>query len=171
MTWGVKHNIEDLEDITQELSGLVKSAMKELADDVKKELVESIEKGDTAWPPLSETTRMISGRDKPLVNTGELMRAIQVQAGDKEALVGILIPKGESGKDLETMASVAEGGAYIKVTDKMRTWFAAKGRPLRKTTTVIRVPPRPVFDPKVEFIEGKIDEIFGDVLDNVVELL
>lgn len=169
--WGVKHNIEQLGDIEGDLRSMVKSAMQEIAEDVKDELTMSVERGDTAWPPLSETTRLMTGRDRPLVNTGDFVRAIRTQVGDNHASIGILIPKGETGKDLEVMSRVVEGGAYVKVTDKMRKFFAAKGRPLRKTTSVIYVPPRPVFNPSVGFIEDKLDEIFGEVLDNLVEIL
>jgi len=46
---------------------------------------------------------------------------------------------------------VHEFGARIKVTDKMRKWFAAQGYPLRKETTHIVIPER-------SFIRAGFDE-------------
>jgi hypothetical protein len=170
--WGVRIKSPKLnENLERDLLGLVKPAIAELAEDVREELVRSVESGDTSWPPLSETTRFLTGRDRPLVGTGDFVRSIRSQVGDKSASVGVLLPKGETGRDMEAMARVTEGGADIMVTDKMRRWFAAKGRPLRKTTVVIKIPPRPVFNPSVGFIEENIDEIFGEVLDRLVELV
>jgi hypothetical protein len=171
MRWGVKHNFSKLKNVEDDLKAMVKSSMGKLATEVKTELVDSVESGDTAWPPLSETTRFLTNRDRPMVGTGDFVRSIRTEVTGDKASIGILIPKGEKGQDMEAMARVAEGGAYVRVTEKMRKWFAAKGRPLRKTTSVIYVPPRPVFNPKTEFVEDKIDEIFGNVLNNLVEKL
>lgn len=49
------------------------------------------------------------------------------------------------------IAEIQEYGATIKVTDKMRKWFAAQGYPLNSHTTEIHIPPR-------SFIRTTIDE-------------
>lgn len=67
----------------------------------------------------------------------------------KGARAGILKNKrypGEGGKEgisLVENALLQEYGATIRVTDKMRKWFAAQGCPLRKDKTSIVIPPRP----------------------------
>jgi hypothetical protein len=168
--WGVKVHFKPLNDISGELRPLIKSTMADLAKEVHTGIVDSIAAGDTAWPPLSETTKMISGSDRPF-SSGELARSIRTETTDDSAVVGILIPKGDKGNDMEIASNVAESGATIKVTEKMRKFFAAKGRPLRKTTSVIMVPPRPVFSANDEFVEGLVDEKFEEVLDQIVEMI
>ena len=168
--WGIKVSFKPFKDISGELRPLIKSTMADLAKEVHTGIVDSIAAGDSAWPPLSETTRMISGSDRPF-SSGEMAKAIRTESDDDSATVGILIPKGDRGQDMEIAAAVAESGATIKVTDKMRKFFAAKGKPLRKTTSVIMVPPRPVFSINDEFVEGLVDEKFEEVLDQIVEMI
>lgn len=44
--------------------------------------------------------------------------------------------------DLEMIAGVHEFGVDIRVTPKMRAWFAYQGYPLKSTTTSIKIPER-----------------------------
>jgi hypothetical protein len=166
----IQANTNVIKDIEDELDIILEEAMKELAERVKTDIVESIDKGDDGWLQLSETTKFLTGRDRAH-SSGELARSIRAEVDGKTAKIGVLVPKGESGRDMLIAANVAENGAYIQVTEKMRDWFAARGKALRKTTSVIRIPPRPIFAPSSKKIDERIDEIFGDVLDQVVEIL
>lgn len=57
------------------------------------------------------------------------------------------------------LAGIHEYGCHIKVTKKMRAWFARNGYPLKKTTTEIVIPER-------SFLRAGFDEY----ADGVVEL-
>ena len=63
--------------------------------------------------------------------------------------------KYEDGTPVAKVAEINEFGATIKVTDKMRKWFAAQGFPLNKNTTEIHIPAR-------SFIRTTIDERSDD---------
>ena len=48
----------------------------------------------------------------------------------------------DDGTPVAKVAEINEFGATIRVTDKMRKWFAFQGFPLNKNTTEIHIPPR-----------------------------
>ncbi|WOC33051.1 MULTISPECIES: hypothetical protein [Caproicibacterium] len=56
------------------------------------------------------------------------------------------------------LAGIHEYGCHIKVTEKMRAWFARNGYPLKKTTTEIVIPER-------SFLRAGFDEYAEDVVD------
>lgn len=57
----------------------------------------------------------------------------------------------DDGTQVAKVAEINEFGATIKVTDKMRKWFAWQGFPLNKNTTEIHIPAR-------SFIRSTCDE-------------
>lgn len=65
--------------------------------------------------------------------------------GKRKIRVGLM------GGDMAEIGAVHEFGARIRVTPKMRKWFAAQGFPLRKDTTHIVIPER-------SFIRAGFDE-------------
>jgi hypothetical protein len=118
-------------------------------------------------------TKAIKRSDKLLVDSGDFLRAVRktIDAGKKEALVGILDERGPHGQDLELIALVLEGGAYVRVTEKLRGWMAAQGFPLRKTTMYIRVPPRPVMGVAADEVEDEFGELVDMAVDAAVDQL
>lgn len=170
--WGCKvktNGISGLIGFMRELKHeVLEPAISHLADDIRDQLIASIDQGRSEWPPLSEVTKWLKGSDQMLVNTGDFKNSIQVEKDGAHALIGVLVPRGSKGQDMELIARVIEGGATIPVTDKMRKWFAAKGKPLRKTTAAIIVPARPIFNPSIRELDDRLDEVFGLYLDKFV---
>lgn len=70
----------------------------------------------------------------------------------------------DDGTPVAKVALINEFGATIKVTDKMRRWFAAQGFPLNKHTTEIHIPAR-------SFIRSTVDEKQKDWGDTINKLL
>ncbi|MBU5214359.1 hypothetical protein [Heyndrickxia oleronia] len=99
-------------------------------------------------------------------NIGQLMSTLK-KMGKKELKVGIF-----GGGDLVMIGAVHEFGTEIKVTDKMRKWFAANGYPLKKDKTTIKIPERSFlrsgYDENVDAIVKKVADILPDVLENKV---
>jgi len=91
----------------------------------------------------------IKGSSRPLVDTGALVgsligRALAWNVGE----IGVL----RKGPHTQNIAVILHFGAKVPVTDKMRRyfhWLASKNpkvKPLKKTTTVIVIPPRPFME-------------------------
>ncbi|MFD1206641.1 hypothetical protein ACFQ38_16210 [Sporosarcina contaminans] len=100
-------------------------------------------------------------------NTKELLRTLK-EIGKAQINVGILGDDSE----IAMIATVHEFGCNIQVTDKMRGWFGANGYPLKKETTVIRIPERSFlrsgYDENIDKIVGKVEEMLPSVLENDV---
>lgn len=66
------------------------------------------------------------------------------------------------------LAGIHEYGCIIQVTDKMRKWFAAQGYPLKKSTTVIKIPERSFLrnghDENAEKVITQTERALGQVL-------
>lgn len=92
-------------------------------------------------------------------NTKQLLRTLK-EMGKSQINVGIL--GGES--ELSMIAAVHEFGCDIQVTDKMRGWFGANGFPLKKDTTVIRIPER-------SFLRAGYDENINQIVEQVEKQL
>lgn len=75
-----------------------------------------------------------SALDKAL---GEMEEKLN-QLEKKTIEVGVL----SNDSELQMIANVHEYGASIRVTPKMRAWFAYNGYPLKVTTTTIEIPER-----------------------------
>ncbi|WP_446662955.1 hypothetical protein [Geobacillus sp. CCR] len=91
------------------------------------------------------------------------------QLGGKQIKVGLF---GKDDSELVMIGAVHEYGAEIPVTPKMRAWFAANGYPLRKETTVIKIPERSWlrsgYDENINKIAKKIEEMAPDVIEGNV---
>jgi hypothetical protein len=94
----------------------------------------------------------------------EIIKNLQKLNG-KKIKVGVF---GDDGSDLVMIARVHEYGCEIPVTQKMRAWFAANGYPLKKETTLIRIPERSFlrsgYDENIDTISKKIEEMVPDVI-------
>lgn len=91
------------------------------------------------------------------------------QLGGKQIKVGLF---GKDDSELVMIGAVHEYGAEIPVTPKMRAWFAANGYPLRKETTVIKIPERSWlrsgYDENIDKIAKKIEKMVPDVIEGNV---
>lgn len=136
-----------------------------------------LESGRPDWKPLSDATVILRGErnaargvpaskeytepkgsTRPLVDSGAFKRAIELEQDQDSSRVGILIPTGEDGQNLEMISQIMENGAAIRVTERMRRYLSAQGINLRRTTTVIIVPPRPLFGPNIDDVEEHLNE-------------
>jgi len=160
------HNFAELELLLDpaafdaRLKGNIKRATTRIGLDAERQIKEDITGGK--FDKNSPITTAIKGSSRPLVDTGELFKAInsQVLAWD-EVVVGVLRSKKVTGKDgkaddLLNIAAVLHEGATITVTQKMRNFFAAmarkhpgKYRPLRASTKAIIIPRRPFLESAV----------------------
>lgn len=100
-------------------------------------------------------------------NTKQLLQTLK-ELGKSQIDVGIV--GGDS--EIAMIAAVHEFGCDIQVTDRMRGWFGANGYPLKKETTVIRIPERSFlrsgYDENIDKIAGKVEEMLPAVLENDV---
>jgi len=91
------------------------------------------------------------------------------QLGGKQIKVGLF---GKDDSELVMIGAVHEYGAEIPVTPKMRAWFAANGYPLKKETTVIKIPERSWlrsgYDENIDKIAKKIEKMVPDVIEGNV---
>lgn len=115
------------------------------------------------YEPNSVITIAIKGSSRPLVDTGALSASITSRVKWDVAFIGVLRStqrKSRDGNsyDLLNVAFVVHEGAAIRVTDKMRRFFALMARenpgrwfPIRPGTKIIRIPGRP-------FLEAALDD-------------
>lgn len=104
----------------------------------------------------SPLTKALKDSDTPLVNTGELAKAVEVElSGSFVAFVGFLRnQKMSNGGDLKKIVPLLEKGFEVKITKRMRKWLFLKMRELNipegpRTSSggVLRVPARPFISP------------------------
>lgn len=109
-------------------------------------------------------TNNIERLKKDLQKLGRSTLKVGVFGGEKQEGADI---------DLVDLASIHEYGCEIPVTPKMRAWFAYNGYPLKKSTTVIRIPERSFirsgFDENVDKIADKVQEVIPSVLESEVD--
>lgn len=101
-------------------------------------------------------------------NTKQLLKTLK-EIGKSQIKVGIL----GADSELSMIAAVHEFGVDIQVTDKMRGWFGANGYPLKKSTTVIRIPERSFlrsgYDENIDKVAHKVEQMLPSVLENDVD--
>ncbi len=90
-------------------------------------------------------------------------------AGLKGKKINVGVPDGEQ----SYIAKIHEYGVRIPVTDKMRAYLAARGLPLKKTTTEIVIPERSFlrsgYDENKDAVFKKASFLLGDVLDGTMK--
>lgn len=105
---------------------------------------------------------------------GEVIKNIE-KLKSRKIKVGVFGGEKHEGSDIDLvdLASIHEYGCDIPVTPKMRAWFAYNGYPLKKSTTVIRIPERSFirsgFDENVDKIADKVQEVIPSVLESEVD--
>lgn len=73
-----------------------------------------------------------------------------------------------TGSEQAYIAAIHEWGVNIAVTDKMRRWFIAQGRPLKKSTTQIVIPERSFFRNGMDAEGSKIVDNYEKLVGNVM---
>ena len=175
--WDVRVQIPplDIPAFVEHLTVIRQLVVEDLAEIAYVSLQSFIEDQKDAFPTLSDVTKWFKQRTmknpKVRVSSGDFLRAIRMDVEDGKAQVGILIPRGSRGQDMEMLARVMEGGATVRVTSKMRRWFASQGKPLRKTTMYLRVPARPVFAPTVAEVEEQLPKVVVGYLEDALRKL
>jgi len=148
-------------------------AVEDLVEDVATTLhghaTDGVVRGRSEWPPLAAMTVAMKGHNKPLVDSGDFLRAIEMRRDGTTATVGVHGGRGSKGQELGLVAIVMENGATVRVTDRMRGWFLVKGFPLSPATEFIRIPARPVFGPAMKETDEEMDRIIGDHVGEMME--
>lgn len=168
--------------VKKTVNGILEDAGKFVHDTILSYLAKG-RAGNTHWPPLSQVTVWLrqlralknkkikkgnidktstdnaGGGDKPYVDTGDFKNAIDMHIEPDRVVVGMLTPVGPKGQDMWMIARIMEGGATIPVSEKMRGWMAARGVPLKRETTAIHIPPRPLFRPASDVLSNNLDKI------------
>jgi hypothetical protein len=175
-----------------------KSALKSTGWMIQQELRNHVEYGGSGWPALHPLTRSFRHkygiRSKwtkrrshpgPLFWLGKFARYRVEDSGDT---VNIHFGKGKKGGfDRGLMADVhrAEAGDVVKVTPAMRRFLAATRRkrpknqipgqtyfPLKKSTSTLKTPPRPIFTPVWNKVSPRIapwfEKKFNAALDRYI---
>jgi hypothetical protein len=100
------------------------------------------------WQKLSEMTIEKKTRQEPLILTGRLEDSIGARKIDPYTWeFGVYDPR----------AGIHEFGAIVNVTPAMRVYLASIGFPLRRETTVLTIPARPIVRPAADRIEREAD--------------
>lgn len=163
--------IRDLTNINRVLEGeKTDTALKDLAVSGRDFIADGIERGREGWKSLEEITKRMKGGSKILVDSGDFLDAMDVWKHGKRWYGGLRPDaKGSKGQDLNMIGAVHEHGATIPVTEKMRSFFASQGFPLRKDTTHITVPPRRWFAPAFAELKEYASEVLRPLVDEVLE--
>lgn len=113
--------------------------------------------GGQPYDPLHPFTVMRKKSRKALIDHGDLLASITMKLENNMLFVGVLRQaKNDQGESLANLAEIHEFGVEIPVTPKMRKYLHAAGLHLKATTTVIKIPARPTFQP---ILESEADEI------------
>ena len=169
-----------------------KSSLKSLGWWIMGEVRNHVEYGGDNWPdlhPLTEKFRKkynlahkwVKRRSAPPSPLFWLGKFARYRVDDEGTLVHIDFGKSRKGRPgtmdpkLVHIAKRAEEGDRIQVTEKMRRMWAAtkRKRPkggkvgdqfhaLKKSTNVLKVPPRPIFGPVFKKVQPKAGAYFRD---------
>lgn len=95
-------------------------------------------------PSLHPFTIAKKGHGRPLRHMGDLAKSviIQIERKGKDRVDFLITVE----KAQQMKANIAETGAVVPVTKRMRNFLAAAGLRLRESTRFITIPPRPVFN-------------------------
>lgn len=101
--------------------------------------------------------------NQALIRHGDLIKLLSFEVNqDGSFWVGYKSgDTNKSGVSIEMIASLMEAGFTVKVTDKLRKYFAAKGTPLKYSTTHLDIPARP-------FLEPVFDKLKDNIISNYV---
>jgi hypothetical protein len=168
-----------LDQVGSKLTKAIDRAVRQEAEDARKQIVEGIQKQAPAGEPflplsrLARAIRRASGFNgtKALIRTAAMKNGVRVhRAGRNSYFVGVLRGAQSKGRSLVSIARIQEEGAtfVVKVTPKMRAFLmiairkaglgrrrndGSKGR-LSRPYLVVKIPPRPFIGPVIAKIRG-----------------
>ncbi len=126
-------------------------------------LQKKIRAGGDPTRALSPLTISLKGSGIPLVDSGRLLAGAAVSVDGEGVTLGW-----PNDPEAGRVAGIMESGVFTKVTPAMRRLFAARGVPLRKTTVVLVVPPRPILGPAVDEVLEAIPQITEEETDRLL---
>jgi hypothetical protein len=122
---------------------------------IKDETARIYREGDPSHKANHPWRVLLKGSSQPLFELGELAKHVRVKvlrkSGDRVDVVVDLPPGKQAMK-----AFMAENGWVIKVTPKMRKFLFMNNINIKRSTTALVVPPRPVFR---KAVDNKRDEV------------
>lgn len=134
---------------------------------------ETLQNGVQSWDKLHPVTVEAKGSDQPLVDSGQLVEGINIyQVAQYKFEVGYKEGDTRSdGRAHDLVAATMQEGATIPVTDGIRAYFASLGYPLRATTDVLYIPPRPFLEPTLEGHLDDLGKLAAKILMDLVDFL
>ncbi|MDF2615351.1 MAG: Mu-like prophage protein gpG [Sedimentibacter sp.] len=172
-----------IKNMTPRIRSALKAAARKNAILILKEIRNGIREqapGGEAFPPLHTLTVIEKSQirgvgsvksNQALIRYGDLLRLLTyfIDEGNPGSFkVGY--PEGATnryGIDINMIAAAMEKGFTVNVTEKLRGYFAANGRPLKKETTHLDIPARPYFEPVLKKYRDDIVMNYVIALDNV----
>ena len=150
--WAVVKRLQRLPKFTREMADTI---TKKDAEGLVEEYKKGIRENNFGLVPLSSITVKIK-REKgysrpysPLYGAGDsktnsLINSLRIRKIKKGYRVFISSAKHhDSNLSLKALFNIHEHGALIKVTERMRSFLHYLGIHLKKTTKIVRIPPRP----------------------------
>ncbi len=145
--------------------------MKDIGDYMAQQFREEIGSQKGSWKPLTPFTKGRKGHSYILIDTKGLYKSFnwaiisaQTGPGMGEVWVGIIKDPRNA-----TLMNIHEHGARIRVTPKMRGFLHHIGLHLRKGTSVVVIPPRPVFGPVMDREQDNVMDSFVEMFDELLE--
>ena len=160
--------IADLDRVAARVPDAEEQIKLALARMIKERAVANLEGAAPDWPVLSFATERKKGQKKPLSDTGDLRRSIEVWTEGDSAMVGVRPGRGRAdGKDADKVASYVEFGVTVRATSAARAFFAGRGVDISEKADIVVVPPRPFLGPAADEVEADADAVVGEFLDDL----
>ena len=183
---GLNETLSKLAKLPRDADHARKSALRGIGYEIRGEMKKFIQSGGDGWKPLSPLTKKFrqnktgkwsrkANNNSPLFNLGKFTRYSLDDSGNSVSIFMGKNKKGKADKFLQNVAERAEFGKRIAVTKKSRRHIAAtrNGRQknaqlgedyfaLKKTTTQIEFPKRPIFAPVFRKVAPKVPKWFRD---------
>jgi hypothetical protein len=171
-----------INNFTPKLRIAIRAAARKNAIMVLREIRKGIREqapGGKVFTPLHELTvrekasfKGIGGvkSNQALIRHGDLIRLLTFEV-DPNGSFSVGYPAGvknSAGVDMNMIAGLMEKGFTIRVTDRLRKYFAAKGTPLKKSTTHLDVPARPFLQPVFDSLKDEILMNYAIAIDMVL---
>jgi hypothetical protein len=170
-----------INNMTPRIRIALKSAARKNAILILKEIKKGIRNqapGGLVFTPLHELTIMEKSQIKgvgnvksnqALIRHGDLINALMYFV-DEDGSFKVGFQEGATnryGININMIAAGLEKGFTIGVTENLRNYFAAQGRPLKASTTHLDVPARPFFEPVLKKYRDDIILNYVIALDSV----
>ncbi len=183
---GLNETLSKLAKLPADAEHARKSALRGIGFEVRGEVKKFIQSGGEGWKPLSPLTKKFrqnkvgkwsrrTNKNSPFFNLGKFARYSLDNSGNSVSIFMGKKKKGKADNFLQNVAKRAEFGERIAVTKKARRHVAAtrNGRrknaqlgkdyfALKKTTTQIVFPKRPIFAPVFRRVAPKVPRWFRD---------